>query len=132
MNMHVTEACPTQPQQRYLKQHPLAVTVSGTYSPRQRDYFDAFYDALSSLRDETRHSSFIKDTVDSPHFRKIVALGDKVVPLIVHELRKEPSFLFLALQEITSENPVPPSAVGKPRAMVEAWLLWAERSVNAD
>jgi hypothetical protein len=130
--MYATDACATQPQPRYSNVGTMAATMSGTYWPRQWDFFDAFYDALSALRDETAHSSFVEDTVNSQHFRAIVDLGDKAIPLIVHELRKQPSFLFLALQEITGENPVPPSAMGKPRAMVEAWLLWAERAVNAD
>lgn len=133
--MNTIECCPTEPVRRYgtsLGPVPTA-TTQGYYVPRQRDFVDAFYDAYSALRAETEHSSLMQDTLASPHFQRIVDLGEKAIPLIIHELYKEPSMIFLALHEITGENPIPQSARGKPREIVEAWLLWAERaSVNAD
>lgn len=129
------ESCPTQPAQRYgPRQGTVPTDAAGFYYPRQkRDFFDAFYEAYEAWRLETEHSSSIVDKVSSPHFRAIVTLGENAVPLIVHELRKRPSFIFLALQEITGEDHAPPNTKGNVRAMVEAWLLWAEREgVDAD
>ena len=62
-----------------------------------------------------------------PSFQAIVAQGDRVVPLIASELRREPSFLFLALEEITGEEPVPVEAEGDLNATVAAWLTWLRR-----
>lgn len=133
--MHVISSCPTQPAQRYAT---ILVPVptdaaGGYYPPAQRDFLDSFYEAYAAWRSETEHLSSITEKVGSPHFRAIVDLGDRAIPLIVHELRKRPNFIFLALQQITGEDPVPKGARGNVRAMVEAWLLWAERAdVNAD
>jgi hypothetical protein len=55
-------------------------------------------------------------------YQKIVAMGDRVVPLIAAELRKEPSFLFLALEDITKLNPVSEAALGNLRRTVDEWL----------
>ena len=99
------------------------------YSPRTRDFVDSFYRALTAWRAATDHSSSIQDTVQCRHFRAIVDMGPKVLPLIVHELARRPDFLFIALHEITGENPVPKAARGNVRKMVDAWLLWAERSL---
>jgi hypothetical protein len=60
-------------------------------------------------------------------YQRIVAMGDRVVPLIAAELRQEPSFLFLALEEITETNPVPKSATGNLKQTVDAWLSWLRR-----
>jgi hypothetical protein len=72
----------------------------------RHDFVDVFYQSLSAWRSETAHSSFAEDKTASPHFKKIVSLGEHVVPLIVNELSHEPSFLFLALEEITGHDPI--------------------------
>jgi hypothetical protein len=133
--MHGGQTCVAQPKSTYGVRFSAVPTHGSSvarYSPASHDYIDAFYQALSSWKRETSASSFIEDKVGSEHFRKIVNLGRVVIPFIVDELRTEPSFLFLALEEITGENPVPVAAQGKPGEMVEYWLMWAEHApVNA-
>jgi hypothetical protein len=92
------------------------------------DFVDEFYSVYGAWKADTAHLSSIDAAVQSDHFKELVALGDKVVPLIVYELKKAPSFIFLALHEITGENPVPPSARGKVREMANAWISWAENT----
>lgn len=71
---------------------------------------DSVFDSLPDRM--RRHNSY----------QRIVAMGDRVVPLIAAELRKEPSFLFLALEDITKHDPVPEAALGNLRQTVDAWL----------
>jgi hypothetical protein len=73
---------------------------------------------FDSLPDEMKgHASFME----------IIAEGSRVVPLIAAHLRKEPSFLFLALEEIFGEDPVPEDAYGDLTTTVSAWLQWLQR-----
>lgn len=60
-------------------------------------------------------------------YQQIVAMGDRVVPLIAAELRQKPSFIFLALEEITKNDPVPKATRGNLRETVNAWLSWLRR-----
>lgn len=73
---------------------------------------------FDSLPDEmTRHASF----------KKIVQEGSRAVPLIASSLRRTPSFLFLALEEIFGEDHVPAEAYGDLQATATAWLKWLQR-----
>jgi len=76
---------------------------------------DSLFDSLPERM--TRHDSY----------KAIVAQGERVVPLIAAELRKEPSFLFLALEDITRSDPVPAEVRGNLKATVAAWLSWLRR-----
>lgn len=76
---------------------------------------DSLFDSLPERM--TRHDSY----------KAILAQGERVVPLIAAELRKEPSFLFLALEDITQSDPVPVEARGNLKATVAAWLSWLRR-----
>jgi hypothetical protein len=76
---------------------------------------DSRFDSLPDRM--RRHSSY----------KRIVAMGDRVVPLIAAELRKKPSFLFLALEDIKQADPVPEDAFGNLRKTVDEWLSWLRR-----
>ena len=59
-------------------------------------------------------------------FNAIVEDQTAVVPLIAAHLRRKPSFLFLALEEIFQEDPVPEDAYGNLQTTVSAWLRWLQ------
>ena len=59
-----------------------------------------------------------------PAYRQIVGMGWAVVPLLLSELRRKPDHWFIALKEITGENPVPASGEGNVRMMADAWVRW--------
>jgi hypothetical protein len=71
--------------------------------------------------------SFPADMKEHESFADIVAQGYGVVPLIAAHLRRRPSFLFLALEEIFGEDPVPEEAYGNVRSVSAAWLEWLQR-----
>jgi hypothetical protein len=57
-------------------------------------------------------------------YQTIVSMGQRVVPLIAAELRRDPSFIFLALEDITGADPVDETSMGNLRATTDAWLKW--------
>lgn len=61
---------------------------------------------------------------DHASYQAIVGLGDRAIPFIAAELGKEPSFIFLALEDITGADPVRDDALGDLQATTDAWLAW--------
>src|SRR2546423_6105127 len=60
--------------------------------------------------------------VTHPAYRAIIALGSPVVPLLLHDLEREPVHWFEALQAITGEDPVPSAHWSQIAAMRADWL----------
>lgn len=64
-----------------------------------------------------------------PSYQRIIGMGLKAVPMILHELKNErddPDHWFWALEMITGADPVPVDAYGDTGQMAKAWLSWAE------
>jgi hypothetical protein len=59
-----------------------------------------------------------------PAYQEIIGMGERVVPLLLAELRREPDDWFWALHAITGANPVPAARGGSLPAMAEAWIQW--------
>ncbi len=63
-----------------------------------------------------------------PDYQETIEMGAKAIPLILNDLQKGPDHWFIALKEITGENPVPDIARGKLTEMAEAWIKWGEEN----
>jgi hypothetical protein len=87
---------------------------------------DAFRALVTEWDRGTAFVSSVSEIVAHPAFRSIVASGREAVPYLLEQLKSEPSYLVMALGEITGENPVPPSASGRVTEMAKAWLEWGE------
>lgn len=74
--------------------------------------------------EDTIYMSSITAMVAHPSYLKIIALGEKAVPLLLGELEKSPNYWFHALTAITEEDPIPKEARGRLREMTEIWLEW--------
>lgn len=59
-----------------------------------------------------------------PAYQKLIGMGPDIVPLILHELEREPAQWFWALKAITDADPVPPEHAGAVDLMAEDWLSW--------
>jgi hypothetical protein len=62
-----------------------------------------------------------------PAYQRIIAMGPKVIPLILRRMEQqgdEPDMWFWALRVLTNENPVPADAQGDVARMAQAWLDW--------
>jgi len=64
---------------------------------------------------------------EHPAYQAIIEMGMDVVPLILKELQENPDYWFLALQEITKENPVLSEQDGNLDKMTDAWLAWGKQ-----
>ena len=68
-------------------------------------------------------------------YQKIIGMGDKVVPLILAQLRQEgdrPDQWFWALKAITNVNPIRPEDQGDFRAMAKAWIEWGSNKESLE
>ena len=61
-------------------------------------------------------------------YQKIIAMGPRVIPLILTELRTDPDHWFWALSALADADPVPPSKRGQFSEMTQAWLNWGEQN----
>jgi hypothetical protein len=94
-------------------------------APVTQERFQEMVDDWFRYRGPT---SNLAEMVADPTFRQIVAAGKESIPFLLQELKRRPSFLALALPEITGENPVPRAARGKINEMAKAWLAWGEKN----
>jgi len=64
-------------------------------------------------RRETYGVSATDELETSPAYQQIIALGEAAIPLILRELEQRSPQWFMALAEITGENPVSPEFRGQ-------------------
>jgi hypothetical protein len=76
----------------------------------------------SQWNEQTQYLSIGAKAVSHPAYFEIVAMGPKVIPLVLEELRDRPSQWFVALRALAKIDPVPPNA-NRSEAR-EAWLRW--------
>ncbi len=120
----------TDPRAAYDRTLRVTFTIpDAVYRAVAEDYVAKFGTIVREWRRATLALSAVADKIAHPAFQRLVALGEPIVPLIISELRRHPDFLYLALQELVDEKDVvPPAAAANPRANVEAWLNWWERT----
>ena len=116
-------AVPAQAEPHTTPETPEAVTPQVLAIPN-RAHFEAL---VERWRHDIRFDSFPHDMKEHESFQEIVAEGFAIVPLIASHLRRRPSFLFLALEEIFQEDPVPEDAYGRLSSVAAAWLEWLQR-----
>lgn len=90
------------------------------------DVEQKFQGLASRWRHETALQSSMTALAMHPAYQQIIGLGDRALPLIFQELRREPDHWFWALGAITGENPVPDAHAGDLEAMTCDWLFWGE------
>jgi len=60
-------------------------------------------------------------------YNKILELGEKVLPLIIDDLKNEPDFWFEALRRLTGTDPVEEKNKGNVELMSKDWINWYEQ-----
>lgn len=86
-----------------------------------------FEAAVARWHQDIQFDSLPDEMKEYESYQEITQDGIIVVPLIAAHLRRTPSFLFLALEDILGEDPVPEEAYGNLQATVSAWLRWLQR-----
>lgn len=82
--------------------------------------------AISAWKRRASFYSLREQKVAVPEYKAILEFGGAAIPVIFADLKREPSYLFLALQEITGDNPVYDGIRGDLNAMVGAWIQWIQ------
>lgn len=117
------------PSQKFLYCIDFSISASSTgrYKPTSVDYVSKFYSLLSKWRSETYFVSSPSKLQEHQSFKEILELGEKVIPLILLEMKEKPSLIMMALAKISGVVPYDPSEKGDLKAMTDAWLAWGQR-----
>lgn len=106
-----------------------SVSWQTQYTTSDMQLEQTFNNLAKKWKRDTIHFSLVQQMVLHPAYQEIIGLGPEVIPLILHELEKEPNFWFWALRSLTGEDPVTEDMRGDVMAMREAWLDWGRRSL---
>lgn len=101
-----------------------ALLYSGAVSLRQLALRGYFRDALETWRAETGFSSLLEDKRAHSAYRRIVNMGEDIIPLILQEIQTRPGLIFMALHDITGQDPIAPEHRGRVGEMIRDWLKW--------
>jgi hypothetical protein len=95
--------------------------------PTTKDLAAEFARLADQWRQERGATSLAKRMAEHPAYRKIIAMGSPVVPLILAELERQPDHWFIALHELTGASPAPEQSRGKLPEMAEGWIMWGRQ-----
>ena len=87
-----------------------------------------FWFLIYKWETETSFISSTTDMMQNQYFKEIVSWREDAIPFILDYLQKATSHIYLALFEITGENPVPTKDLGKVDKIIENWLEWGYKN----
>ena len=91
---------------------------------RGADLGSLFATLVERWRENTAGLSIAQRIVTDPDYLGIIALGRRVVPLILDDLSKNGGFWYPALQALTGASPEGPEERASREGMKAAWLRW--------
>jgi hypothetical protein len=98
-----------------------------TLDPQSADEFETSFRRLAEeWKSETAPLSSIRLKKEHPAYRRLVALGEPAIPLILADLARQPSHLFWALRDITNVNPADPGVAKDFRDVIRCWIEWGQ------
>ena len=100
--------------------------LHGADADNQDGVGERFRKLADLWRKETGMHSSMSKRLGHPAYREIIALGEKVLPLILRELRDRPDHWFEALKAITKQTPVTAEERADPKKARAAWLRWGK------
>lgn len=81
-----------------------------------------FLELAHKWSEDTVGTSSITKKITHPNYLSIIAMGSKVLPLILRELKERPNHWFVALKAIAGTDPARPG--DNFDEAVNAWLQW--------
>ena len=85
-----------------------------------------FWQLAAQWHDETGMYSIARQKVGHPAYLRIIGLGPRTIPLILHDLAATSGWWFDALKALTGVNPAAAIDQSKPIEMRQVWLEWAK------
>ena len=111
----------------------LSADVGVVGSLRDKGLEDKFQELSRQWKYETGHLSVASMIAMHPAYQRIIAMGERAIPLILEDLREEPHHWFRALAALADEAPIiPEKDKGNIRAMSNAWIEWGKRKQYID
>ena len=92
--------------------------------PKTPELETTFANLVDEWQRDRRPGVDLHEMTKHPAYQRVINLGEKVVPLILRHIEKNPSHWFPALHAITGANPVPEGCQGNLEKMTAAWLRW--------
>ena len=123
---HLRELLNNEPHIRGLGYSQYADEVDEDYAPPNvgRETFESLAEEWE--RDRPRGVDIAQMT-RHPAYQRIIAMGEPVVPWLLHRLATKPDHWFVALSTITGARPVPQESRGRVKEMAQAWLEWGRQ-----
>ncbi len=87
---------------------------------------DKFYALAEQWESEVAGMSSTAQMSQHPAYQEIINMGNKIVPILLSELKKNPLYWLAALTAITGENPVKSEQRGRVKQMASAWIEWGK------
>ena len=114
-----------------LTESPVALSkvLENYYAPNVRrreelaDVTQRFRELADRWKADIYYVSSMSKIVDHPAYQEIIEMGAKALPLIFHELAKNPDWWFTALEAIVE---TPPALDGSEVNLQEATRVWVE------
>jgi len=88
------------------------------------DQARSFQRLASIWRRERGATSSTMQMAQHPAYKRIVAMGTDALPFILADLQKRHDHWFIALRQITGDNPVTEVDRGRMDRVAAAWLRW--------
>lgn len=85
-----------------------------------------FADLAEWWHEDRDAKSTDRQKYDHPAYRKILAMGDAVIPYILADMRDRGGHWFSALRQLSGDPTVDANANGSMKRAREAWLAWGK------
>lgn len=83
---------------------------------------------LRRWREDTRYLSSTTAKLVHPSYLRIIALGPRVIPFILRDLRKNGGLWFTALEALTNVDVSAGVEEGNVKRLTERWLAWGRQN----
>ena len=83
---------------------------------------EKFERLVAEWRKKTAHHSMLWKKTGDPNYHRIMGMGERALPFIMAELRRDGAYWFPALEAITEDDPTIP--VRTEQEAIDAWLDW--------
>jgi len=101
-----------------------ATEATVTITETSEILLDEFRALADQWHEETDDLSSPSKIAMHPAYQRIISKGERVLPLILEDLKERRGEWYWALRTISGESPVPAHAAGNRRLVDEAWLDW--------
>jgi uncharacterized protein (DUF433 family) len=96
--------------------------------PAKQRLLDQFEQLVRDWKIETSLIASPAKRMLNPNYLRIIKLGDRVLPLLLAELEREPDDWFVALETLAETNPVSTEDRGNFDLVVASWIRWGREN----